>query len=98
MPKGAYFDSSLGYEHYRTVFDYPIGGKNRLHPTQKPIDFVKKCLKISVPCGGIVLDPYMGSGTSGVACQELGLDFIGVEINEAYFNIAQSRIESTDTR
>jgi site-specific DNA-methyltransferase (adenine-specific) len=40
----------------------------------------------------IILDPFMGSGTTGVACKELGRDFIGIEMDEEYFNIAKDRI------
>ena len=46
-----------------------------------------------VPVGAVVLDPFMGSGTTGVACVELGRKFIGIEIDEKYFDIACRRIE-----
>jgi site-specific DNA-methyltransferase (adenine-specific)/modification methylase len=67
----------------------PAGGE---HPNEKPIGLIKYIVE-TVPKNGIVLDPFMGSGTTGVACVELGRRFIGIEINEKYFEIACKRIE-----
>lgn len=62
----------------------------RVHPTEKPVQLlIELCRKTS----GVVLDPFMGSGTTGVACQKLGRKFIGIEIEEKYFSIACRRIE-----
>ena len=61
------------------------------HPFQKPIELMKWCLE-KVPDADTILDPYMGSGTTGVACVNLGRKFIGVEIEERYFSIARRRI------
>lgn len=66
------------------------GGKERWHPTQKPVALMSRCL-LEVGRRPIV-DPYMGSGTTGVACAKAKLPFIGVEINERYFDIACERI------
>ena len=64
------------------------------HPCPKPIEFVKKlCGRFSVH-GDIILDPFMGSGTTGVACANLGRKFIGIEIERKYFDIACERIEA----
>ncbi len=60
-----------------------------LHPTQKPLELIRN---IVWPTQGTVLDPFMGSGTTGVACVNLGRKFIGVEIDEDYFNISCERI------
>ena len=66
---------------------------NRYHPTQKPIGIMEWCLSfLPVDCHTI-LDPFMGSGTTGVACIRLGRRFIGIEIDPAYFDIACRRIE-----
>jgi site-specific DNA-methyltransferase (adenine-specific) len=59
------------------------------HPTQKPIKLMRKLVRRTQ---GVVLDPFMGSGTTGVACTNLGRTFIGIEINPAYFDIACKRI------
>ena len=60
------------------------------HPTQKPIRLLNRLVKRTK---GIVLDPFMGSGTTGVACMNLGRKFIGIEIERKYFDIACKRIE-----
>ena len=65
---------------------------NKLHPTEKPIDLLKFYVKNSSDVGDIVLDPFMGVGSTGVACKELGRDFIGCEIDDGYFEIAERRL------
>lgn len=66
------------------------------HPTIKPLDIIKNLIINSSQQGDTVLDCFMGSGTTGVACKELDRNFIGIEIDENYFNIAKERIESHD--
>ncbi|WP_292131384.1 site-specific DNA-methyltransferase [Mesorhizobium sp.] len=66
------------------------GAPDKQHPTQKPLALMQWCLGFI--SGSIVLDPYMGSGTTGVACVKLGRKFIGIEIDETYFDIACERI------
>lgn len=63
----------------------------QIHPSQKPVDLMSWCLSF-LPEGCTVLDPFMGSGTTGIACAETGRNFIGCEIDETYFNIASERI------
>lgn len=65
----------------------------RLHPTQKPVALMTHILQDVTSEGWTVLDPFMGSGTTGVACVQTGRRFIGVEIEEKYFNIAVKRIQ-----
>jgi DNA modification methylase len=66
----------------------------RQHPTQKPVALLRWCIEhLPVGCETI-LDPFMGSGTTGVAAVKLGRRFIGVEIDERYFDIACRRIEA----
>jgi len=67
--------------------------KNRQHPTQKPVLLLEKVLQ-SYPKPVCILDPFMGSGTTGVACMNLGRKFIGIEIEPKYFDIACERIEN----
>lgn len=67
--------------------------EERVHPTQKPVALMEWCLNL-VPDANTVLDPYMGSGTTGVACQRLGRTFTGIERDERYFDIACERIEN----
>jgi len=68
--------------------------QQRFHPTQKPVQLMNWCLQqLPVDEGGAILDPFMGSGTTGVACAKLGRKFIGIEIGDRYFDIACKRIE-----
>ena len=64
----------------------------QIHPTQKPISIVRRMVKTSTKEGDTVLDPFMGSGTTGVACMNLNRKFIGIELDEGYFKMAQKRI------
>lgn len=66
--------------------------RDRQHPNQKPLSLMQWCIeRISYP-DSIILDPFMGSGTTGVACANLGRKFIGIEIEPKYFDIACERI------
>ena len=63
------------------------------HPTEKPVDLMKLLVENSTNEGEIVMDPFMGVGGVGIACKRTNRGFIGVEIDEKYFNIAKRRIE-----
>ena len=76
------------------VLEYPnIIGKQALHPTQKPVPLFEYLIKTYTNEGDTVLDNVMGSGTTGVVCKNLNRKFIGIELDEDYFNIAKERIE-----
>jgi DNA modification methylase len=64
----------------------------RCHPTQKPVALMKWCLGF-LPNAETILDPFAGSGTTGVACAKLGRKFVGIELDPGYFDIACKRIE-----
>lgn len=66
-----------------------------LHPTQKPLSIIECLVKWLTNPSDIILDPFMGSGTTGVAAIGLNRDFIGIEIDETYFSIAQNRLGQT---
>jgi site-specific DNA-methyltransferase (adenine-specific) len=68
--------------------------KGNNHPTVKPIELMKYLIKLITPKGGIVLDPFNGSGSTGCAAVELGMEYIGCELDPAYVEIAQRRIEA----
>jgi len=68
-------------------------GENNKHPTVKPQELMKYLVRLVTPKGGTVLDPFMGSGSTGMAAKDLGFDFIGIEKSEDYFKICQERIE-----
>ena len=57
-----------------------------------PLEVMKNIVGI-LPEDSIIVDPFMGSGTTGLACKELGRNFIGIELNEEYFNIAKDRLQ-----
>ena len=68
-------------------------GKDNTHPTVKPQELMKYLCRLVTPKGGIVLDPFMGSGSTGLAAKDEGFDFIGIEREKEYFEICKSRIE-----
>ena len=68
--------------------------RNELHPTEKPVDMMEYLIEKFSDDGHIICDPFMGSGTTGVAAKNLSRKFIGIEMDENYFNIAKKRIEA----
>lgn len=74
------------------VFEYNKT-RNEFHPTQKPVDMIEYMISKFSDEGNTILDPFMGSGTTGIACQNLNRDFVGMELDENYFKIAKERIE-----
>jgi DNA modification methylase len=69
----------------------PLSSEGRTHPAEKPVGIAEAVLKV---CGHTILDPFMGSGTTGVASVKLGRKFIGIEIEPKYFDIACKRIQA----
>lgn len=69
--------------------------RKRVHPTEKPIELLEYLIKTYTNVGDLVLDNCMGSGTTGVACKKLKRNFIGIELDVNYFNIASERINDT---
>ena len=69
-----------------------------LHPTQKPVELCEYFIKTYTNPGEVVLDNCMGSGSTGVACINTGRNFIGMELDEKYFEIARSRIKEAWNR
>ncbi len=84
-----------GYDHKHKFY---VSGLNVLdknnygHPTCKPLEFVRQNIAHACPPNGIVFDPFLGSGTTAVAAKQLGLKYIGFEINDKYFEIAKDRL------
>jgi len=69
-------------------------GEDNTHPTVKPVELMKYLCRLVTPKGGTVLDPFMGSGSTGMAAVDEGFDFLGIEKEEEYFKIAKNRIDS----
>lgn len=93
--KGSHFNNEALFTEKKKCKRYPLVLDNKLHPTQKPLELMKELINVHSFKDELVFDPYMGSGTTGVACRELGRNFIGCEIDEKYFEIAESRINGT---
>lgn len=97
---GDFSDGELAYTNMnkalRSFSMHPFqglsGGKDRVHPTQKPLDLMKWCIE-QAGYPETILDPFMGSGTTGVAAIQMGRKFIGIEREPKYFDIACKRIE-----
>jgi site-specific DNA-methyltransferase (adenine-specific) len=75
-------------------FDSEKAPSKNFHPTIKPINLMQYLVRLITPPNGIVLDPFMGSGTTGVACKLEGVSFVGIEMNPEYHEIAAARIEN----
>lgn len=97
-----YFHSGSGkcfpkdYEDAKTYHLLPINHKDKKlynHPTIKPLEITMKIIRNSSKEGQNVLDPFMGSGTTGVACKKLNRNFYGIEIASDYFEMAKNRID-----
>ena len=74
----------------------PTQKNGKVHISQKPLEFVEKLIMNSSKKGQLILDPFMGSGTTGVACVNTSRNFIGIEMDENYFEIAKKRINETE--
>ena len=86
-----------GYRHPINLLTFNSQAKecnnfHRVHPTQKPVDLLEYLIKTYTNEGDTVLDFTMGSGSTGVACRNLNRDFIGIELDDEYFSIAEDRI------
>lgn len=82
----------------RSVWSIPTTPKREKvfgnHPTQKPLELMKRLIALCTLEGDMVLDPFCGSGTTGVACVSLGRNFLGIDLNQSYLDLATKRIES----
>ncbi len=87
---------------HKGCFNYPLTKPSEKsfgkHPNQKPLNVLTEMLEILTNEGQTVLDPFMGSGSTGVACKNLNRKFIGIELDENYFKIAQDRISAAEER
>lgn len=88
-----------GYEDSKTYWVSPLNVKDKHkygHPTIKPLAIIEQLIKNSSVEGDTVLDPYLGSGTTALACADLKRNFIGCEIDETYYNTAIKRVNDHD--
>ena len=80
------------YQHNIIKIQAPKG-KSRIHPTQKPVELIKQLIELTTDPGDLVLDPFMGSGTTAVAAKESGRDYIGFEVSKKYWKDASKRVK-----
>lgn len=76
----------------KNLWDIPATRHKTIHPTEKPEILLERIIKIGSDEGDLILDPFMGSGTTGVVSKNLNRKFIGIEVNKEYFEIAKNRI------
>ena len=76
------------------LFRSQLSGVGNNHPTVKPVELMKYLIKLVTPKGGTVLDPFNGSGSTGMAAISLGYKYIGIELDEKYIAISKQRIEA----
>jgi len=81
----------------RNLWEIPAERHKTPHPTEKPEKLLERIILIGSKEGDTILDPFMGSGTTGVVAKRFNRNFIGIEIDDEYFEIAQKRIERTLT-
>lgn len=92
IDKAPFVSEDGGPRLMRSVLQVRSSHGSAVHPTQKPIGIVSPLIHFSVPTGGVVLDPFAGSGTTLVAAREMGRRAIGVEVSEAYCEAAAKRL------
>lgn len=106
-PKGMLSGNRKLFEHQTDIdngFRYPKSIirinrdilKGSFHPTQKPVELLEYLVKTYTNEGDVVLDATMGSGSTGIACKKLNRNFIGIEKDPKYFEIAKKRIEESN--
>ena len=85
-------EANTGTRYPDNLIEFSNGNNKNVHPTQKPVPLLEYLIKTYTNEGDLVLDNCMGSGSTGVACVNLNRKFIGIELDENYFNIAKDRI------
>lgn len=99
FPNGPTYGDVGGASRFFPVFRYQAKasksdrGTGNVHPTVKPVALMEWLVKLVTPLGGTVLDPFLGSGTTGVAAARLGFSFVGIEREPQYFEICKARID-----
>ena len=90
--EGGEHKKTYEYKNPINILTYPKVRQGSFHPTQKPVELLEYLIKTYTNEGETVLDNCMGSGSTGVAAKNLNRDFISIELDENYFEIAKSRI------
>jgi site-specific DNA-methyltransferase (adenine-specific) len=87
-------EGKLIHDYYETSVTPGNEKKHGSHPTQKPLDLIKHFVKLLSNPGDVVLDPFMGSGSTGVSCEVLKRNFLGIELEKKYYELTKTRIKN----
>lgn len=93
--RGDTFNTDLHWSNYTGVYTDMILTK-QVHPFEKPLSLMERLVLIYSKLGDIILDPFMGSGTTGLACQNTGRKFLGCEIDQKWYDLARTNIGEYD--
>lgn len=93
--KSKWVFNRLDEKYQRPKFEYPVvsGNEKTIHTTQKPVKLMEEIIRVHTKEDNTILDVFMGSGSTGVACMNTNRKFIGIELDNNYFDIASKRIE-----
>ena len=93
--KSKWVFNRLDEKYQRPKFEYPVvsGNEKTMHTTQKPVKLMEEIIRVHTKKDNTILDCFMGSGSTGVACANTNRKFIGIELDNNYFDIASKRIE-----
>ena len=93
MNGAEYRNDNNGFRYPKQIIEFGVVERGTVHPTQKPVALLEYLIKTYTNEGETVLDNCMGSGSTGVACQNTNRNFVGIELDEHYFEVAKKRIE-----
>lgn len=88
---GTYFAKDAKFDDYRKL--YTVSNWKKIHPAEKPVELIERFVRVSCPENGLILDPFMGSGTTGIAAMQNGRNFCGIEKDAAVYELAKNRIK-----
>lgn len=91
---GTYFNTKSQFDDYRKW--YQVTCKKRIHPAEKPVELLERFVRVSCPEGGLIFDPFAGSGSTGIACLGERREFLGCEKNDEYYDLASKRLKERD--
>ena len=89
---GTYFAKDAKFDDYRKL--YTVSNWKKMHPAEKPVELLERFVRVSCPEGGLILDPFLGSGSTGVAAIRNNRNFCGIEKDDKYFVLASNRIKN----
>jgi len=93
--RGVYFSSTEGYSNYKKVYSENIGHHGLIHPNQKPIELIRRYIRVSSKINGVILDPFAGCGTVSLASKQLNRRCVGFELISRFVDIANSRVSKS---